>query len=78
MMSKRHSPSLATWIHGLNPIRIPARFRTCTNSHPVAGQAGCTNIPLSTGKGSGKRDHSSGSAVEAIVPVGPFTRIRQG
>jgi hypothetical protein len=41
-----------------SPIIVPARIRTCTNSHPVAELSGCTTIPLSTGKRSGERNHS--------------------
>ena len=36
-----------------------ARFRARSTSHPVAAQDGCTNIPLTAGRGSGERNHSS-------------------
>ena len=36
-----------------------ARFRARSTSHPVAARDGCTNIPLTAGRGSGERNHSS-------------------
>jgi hypothetical protein len=53
------------------PCSRPGGFLTSSNSHTVAVfYNGCTNIPISSGKGSGGRGPSFSSAIKAMSVFG--------
>ena len=58
-------------------LRDAARFRARSTSHAVAAHSSCTKIPLSAGKGSGRREPFSKAAFQAMACYGSSTWIRQ-